>query len=195
VWFILHSSTNTFSAVRFGLPEDKPTTGADYNGDGRAEITVIRTYDSQLPARSNTYYAGDSITGALVVAQDWGGAGNQDVYVIGDYLGDRRADFAVMRRSNSGVDATNATWYILENGGSRQIVVRQFGYGSAGAATDSAICGDYNGDGKQDIAVYRNAERNFYWLNSPDFNSFSSQQWGQPNSFNIPVGMLHTFNW
>jgi hypothetical protein len=55
------------------------------------------------------------------------------------------------------------------------------------------LCGDYNGDGKQDIAVYREANRTFYWLNSPDFNNFSSQQWGATSGGNLPVGVLHTF--
>lgn len=194
MWFILRSNTNTFSAVRFGSAEsDLPVTGADYNGDGRAEITVIRRYFDLQTERSNTYFAGDSNTGALVLAQDWGLGGNQDVYVIGDYLGDRRADFAVMRQSDSSGTALNGIWYILENGGSGQIVVRQFGYGYAGPQNDLPICGDYNGDGKQDIAVYRRANRTFYWLNSPDFNNFSFQQWGAASGGNLPVGVLHTF--
>ena len=70
VWFILRSNTNTFSAIQFGLSSDIPVTGADYVGDGRAEITVIRTYAGQQPARSSTYFGGDSDTGALVFAQD-----------------------------------------------------------------------------------------------------------------------------
>lgn len=97
VWFFLHSNTNTFSAVRFGLSSDMAANGADYNGDGRDEITVIRTYPNPQ-VRASTYFAGDSSTGALVLAQDWGSI--SDVYVIGDYLGDRRADFAVMRKRN-----------------------------------------------------------------------------------------------
>lgn len=190
VWLILRSNTNTFSAVRFGLTSDLPVKGADYNGDGRAEITVIRNRNTST---ASTYFAGDSSTGALVLAQDWGGGdGNRDVYVIGDYLGDRRADFAVVRRSNSGVSALNATWYILENGGSNQFVARQFGYGNAGPDTDLAVCGDYNGDGKQDIAVYRQGESTFYWLNSPGFTSFSTQQLGQLGG--LPIGISHTFN-
>jgi len=144
---------------------------------------------------SLTGHASDSNTGSLVLAQDWGiGGSGRDVYVIGDYLGDRRADFAVMRRSGFGTTAPNATWWILENGGAGQVVTRQFGYGSSAPDEDLAVCGDYNGDGKQDIAVYRQSVRTFYWLNSPGFDSFSAQQWGQPNDLNVPLGILHTFN-
>jgi hypothetical protein len=189
VWYILRSQTNTFNAVHFGLNTDLILPGADYNGDGRDEVTVVRT-DFNQPGRSSTYFAGDSSTGALVQAQDWGSS--TDVYVIGDYLGDRRADFAVMRKTESGTALFDAVWYILENGGSNQIVIRQFGYGEQGNNPDIATCGDYNGDGKQDIAVYRSSNRTFYWLNSPDFNSSSGQTWGNPNGFNAPAGVLHT---
>lgn len=189
VWFILRSQTNTFNAIRFGLDSDLAVPGADYNGDGRDEVTVIRTYPNPQ-VRSSTYFAGDSNTGDLVLAQDWGS--NSDVYVIGDYLGDRRADFAVMRRRDSSTPLVNAIWYILENGGSASFVARQFGYGESGGIPDIPVCGDYNGDGKQDIAVYRRSNRAFYWLNSPDYNSFSSQEWGQPNMINSPIGSLYT---
>lgn len=196
VWYILRSGTGTLGVVTFGSSSDFAVSGADYNGDGRDEVTVIRKYPPQQQ-RSSTYFAGDSVTGAVVVAQDWGDGGNTtDSYVFGDYIGDRRADFAIMRISNSGAPAFNATWYILENGGSGQIVVRQFGYGRGGpGGEDSAICGDYNGDGKQDIAVFRQSQMGFYWLNSPDFNTPSGQVWGDPTAGggNFPIARTRTF--
>ncbi len=187
-WFILRSRTNTFSSVNFGLSGftnnsgDLPIAGADYNGDGRADITVIR----RAANGSATYFAGDSTTGALVAVQQWGNF-DTDFFVVGDYLGDRRADFAVYRAFQGGV---NGTWFIQENGGTGR-VIRPFGLTSLAGVTDRPICGDYNGDGKQDIAIYRSSTSSFFWLNSPDFNTFSGIQFGQPGEF--PVAGLRAF--
>jgi hypothetical protein len=183
-WFILRSSNNTFAAVSFGLSGftngnrsgDLPIAGADYNGDGRADITVIR----RNADGSSTYFAGDSTTGAPVAVQQWGNF-DTDFFVVGDYLGDRRADFAVYRTFAGG---TNGTWFIQENGGSGR-VVRPFGFTSLASVTDRPICGDYNGDGKQDIAIYRSSNSSFYWLNSPNFDTFSGIQFGQPGEFAV----------
>ncbi len=115
-----------------------------------------------------------------------------DFYVVGDYLGDRRADFAVYRAIGT-ISGDNGTWFIQENGGSGR-VIRPFGLTSVGnITTDRPICGDYNGDGKQDIAIYRSSNSTFYWLNSPgfNFNSSSTIQFGQPGD--IPVAGLRAF--
>jgi hypothetical protein len=187
-WFYLRSSNNTLGAINFGLSGftngagDYPIAGADYNGDGRDEITVIRRNASG----EATYFAADSMTGALVTAQQWG-LFDSDFFVIGDYLGDRRADFAVFRAFQGGI---NGTWFVRENGGTG-FVARSFGLTSLASVTDRPICGDYNGDGKQDIAIYRSANSTFYWLNSPGFDTFSALQTGQPGSF--PIAGLRAF--
>jgi hypothetical protein len=189
-WFFLRSSNNTVGVVNFGAPGfstgrsggDVPIAGADYNGDGRAEITVIR----DNPSGPDIYLAGDTNTGALVLAQPWGEF-ETDFYVVGDYLGDRRADFAVFRAFAGG---TTGNWFIRENGGNT-IVSRAFGFTSLASAADRPICGDYNGDGKQDIAIYRSSNSSFFWLNSPDFNTFSGQQFGQAGDF--PIAGLRAF--
>ncbi len=189
-WFFLRSSNNTVGVINFGNPgfsterngADIPIAGADYNGDGRAEITVIRNN----PSGEDIYLAGDSNTGALVLAQPWGQF-ETDFYVVGDYLGDRRADFAVFRAFAPGI---NGTWFIRENGGS-STVTRQFGFNSLASVTDRPICGDYNGDGKQDIAIHRSTDSSFFWLNSPNFDTFSGQQFGRPGDF--PIAGLKAF--
>lgn len=172
VWYYLRSSNNTLAGVSFGLDTDSTIAGADYNGDGRADLTVIRTVGG-----SSTYFVGDSVSGALILAQPWGSF-SADLYVVGDYLGDSRADFAVWR----GVMASgNGVWYIKENGGSGQTF---FQFGIPGS--DAALCGDYNGDGKSDIAVYRSSTATFYWLNSGGTGTIGSQQSGLPGDLAIP---------
>lgn len=187
VWYYLRSSDNSFGAINFGIAgagagTDLPETGADYNGDGRADLVVIR----RNADGTATYYVGDSITGQIILIQQWGIASG-DVVVTGDFIGDERADFAVWRGER---DTGDGFWYIKENGGD-QIVAIPFGIPGMNFL-DRAIRGDYNGDGKDDIAIYRtyrNAQspdnNTFYWLNSPNFDTLGAFKFGSAG--NIPV--------
>ena len=180
VWYYLRSSDNSYRIIHFGVAgtgagTDSPHPGADYNGDGRADITVIR----RNADGTGTYFVGDSVTGAIILVQQWG-LRTPDSYVIGDFLGDSRADFAVWRDSPT---SGNGVWYIKENGGERILMIP---FGIPNYLIDNAIRGDYNGDGKDDIAVYRkwydrNARDNntFYWLNSPNFDTLGAYQFGE----------------
>lgn len=187
-WFVLRSSNNTFAAAVFGIGdgslfEDVPLPGADYTGDGRAEIGVIRPN----LFGGDTYFIGDVNTGAVVLAQPWGELFT-DVFMTGDYLGDSRADFTVWRGLISPLGNGNGFWYVQENGGNNRIIV-QFGIPSSQEQiNDIPVCGDYNGDGKSDIAVYRYTNNTFYWLNSPSLTSIGGQQLGQPGD--LPVGAV-----
>jgi subtilisin-like proprotein convertase family protein len=154
VWYILRSSDNTFIATTFGNSStDVPIAGADYNGDGKADLTVLR-------GAPTTYYIGDAVTGNLILTQQWGNF-TTDFYVVGDFLGGSKADFAVWRGRDSSVDGY---WYIKENGGSGLVITK---FGIPGIVGDFPVCGDYNGDGKSDIAVYRPSNKTFYWLTNP----------------------------
>ena len=182
-WFYLRSSNNTVGGVAFGNATsgvaDVRMAGADYTGDGRAEIAVIRLNATG----KDSYLIGDSVTGTLVMAQAWGEF-NTDFYIIGDFLGDTRADFAVWR----GFGATSTgEWHIRENGGTTQIIGYKWGIGGS----DVAVCGDYNGDGKSDMAVWRPSNRTFYWANSPGNTTSGVQVFG--NAGDSPIGQLRTY--
>lgn len=192
VWYILRSSDNTFLSPVFGVSGatgDFPVAGADYNGDGRADLTVLR-----LDSSSNiTYLVGDAVTGSLILAQPWGNY-NTDFIVVGDYLGDSKADFAVWRGFGSG---TNGVWYIKENGGPGLVNV-QFGIPGTSSVRDIPMCGDYNGDGKSDIAVYRRSNKTFYWSSDLSGSSASAFTITFPSgtgsiSGELPVAALRTF--
>ncbi|HEX9927377.1 MAG TPA: hypothetical protein VGB02_02410 [Pyrinomonadaceae bacterium] len=191
LWSYRASSTNTLRSVLFGksaatqaelATEDIPLAGGDFSGDGRADIVVLR----QNASGSETYIWGDSVTGQQISSFIWGEF-NTDYFVIGDFLGDSRIDFAVWRGAGSGTDAT---WYIRENGGTG-FIARQFGVSRVSGAGDLAIAGDFGGDSKYDIAVYRQSNNTFYWLNSPTATTVSGQQFGLAGD--RPVGELKTF--
>jgi hypothetical protein len=53
--------------------------------------------------------------------------------------------------------------------------------GLVGTGADVPVLGDYDGDGKIDIAVYRPATGGWYILrSSANFTTFLSSSWGNP---------------
>ncbi|HYP50825.1 MAG TPA: VCBS repeat-containing protein, partial [Pyrinomonadaceae bacterium] len=185
LWSYRASTTNTLRSVAFGTAtgtstEDVPMAGGDFTGDGRADLVVIR----QNANGPDSYIWGDSVTGQQISSFPWGDF-STDYYVLGDFLGDTRIDFAVWRNGGDGY------WYIRENGGTG-FVARFLGNPGGSATTrDIAVAGDFGGDSKYDIAIYRQTNNTFYWLESPNFLTFRSQQFGLAGD--RPVGELKTF--
>jgi subtilisin-like proprotein convertase family protein len=104
---------------------DKP----DFDGDGRADVSVFRDGVWFIQRSS------DGGTSAI----SWGTAG--DIPVWGDYDGDGITDAAVYRNGN---------WFARRSSDGGLTYV-----GFGGAAQDIPVPADYDGDGITDVAVYR----------------------------------------
>ena len=154
VWYRLNSgSNNSFSAVQFGVAEDK-IAPADYDGDGKTDLAVFRP-------STGIWYLQRSTLGLNTLA--FGQSG--DVPAPGDFDGDGKADLAVFRPATG-------IWYLLNssNGG-----VRSVQFGQSG---DVPQVGDFDGDGKSDVSLYRPSNGVWYRLNSSN-NQFVAAQFGQ----------------
>jgi hypothetical protein len=155
----MSSATGAQRAIPFGtlsgFPKDSVAAvlGADFNNDGKDEL-VLATLDN---ANLITYYIGDSTTGAGVMTRQFGDYDTDFLVVPGDYTGDGRADFVAVRQNAAG---SPATWYI-NNSATNATTAANFGISdpSYGGSEDLPVRGDYDGDGRFDIAVYRKARR------------------------------------
>jgi hypothetical protein len=88
---------------------------------------------------------------------------------------DGRADIAVFRPSNG-------TWFRLSSANNNQFNAVQFGQ-----AGDAPMLVDFDGDGKTDIAVYREAR----WLvQQSSNNQFSAIQFGLSTDKPVPAAYL-----
>lgn len=177
IWYVLRSSDGGFVAAQFGVSTDFTAPG-DYDGDTKFDFAVQRP--GATAGDQATFYILNSMNGSLSVIPF--GFSN-DLVVPGDYDGDNKTDIAVVREGQTGFE-NNLVWYILKSS-DQGLIANVFG----NLDTDLNVQNDYDGDGKTDIAIWRDTDASFYVLRSTD-NALSVVQWGAPSDF--PVASYDT---
>jgi CSLREA domain-containing protein len=115
-------------------------TAYDFDGDGRSDIALFR------PSNGNWYELRSQSGGFF--AQQFGQSG--DLIAPADYDGDGKTDIAVWRGTVPG--AGNFAYFYIFNSADNSFRPVQFG-----ATGDVPVAGDWDADGKADLAVYREA--------------------------------------
>lgn len=155
-WYIWESSTNTLRVEQFGRAGDNPTIVNDFDGDGTDDLSVFRINNSgQGPGQAYFFYRGslNNPEGHVTYVpwgMRWGSQSTEaDDPYTGDFDGDGKADFGIQRKVDTTTTANGpAVFWILTATGQ----VRHEYFGLQG---DRVVPGDYDGDGKTDIAVAR----------------------------------------
>ena len=203
VYHILRIATHGRGMFEMSLDAPSNSTKFDFDGDGRADISVFR------PDGGVWYLLGS--TSGFAGAQF---GASTDKIVPADYDGDGKTDLAVYRsgtwylqRSSAGFTGvafgdgndipqpadfdgdgkaelavwrpSNGTWYVLN------LATNQFTAAQFGAGTDKPVVGDYDGDGRADYAVYRPSNGTWY-LQRSQFG-FTGQQFGDANDKPTPA--------
>lgn len=157
-WRRYNSTDNTYHSYQFGVAGDEPVA-RDYDGDGKTDFAVVRRSPGSCTINgSMVWYVLRSSDNGFVAFQF---GYDTDIAAPGDYDGDGKFDFAVQRPGtyppdNPNCPAIKATkgnassdFYIYRSS-DNILTVMPFGLSS-----EFVVPGDYDGDGKTDIAVVR----------------------------------------
>ena len=142
------------------------TLDSDLDGDSRMDAFVFRP--------SNTYsYALGSMNNAMLTHKFDKLVNDSDPFLV-DFDGDGIADYSFIR--TDAITGAMTTFYVASNTGD----VHQVAWGNVNLS-DKPVYGDYDRDGKMDVAVYRTANGVWYILQSSDGQP-RYEAWGQPNN-------------
>jgi hypothetical protein len=132
-----------------GLAGDIPVTG-DWNGDGRTKIGIFRAGLWVLDFDGNgVFEAGKDVTFSF-------GGIPGDIPVVGDWSADGKTKVGVFRLGRQWVLDANGNRAFDGTGPGKDIV---FPFG--GIAGDIPVVGDWSGDGKSNVGLFRH---DHYWI-------------------------------
>jgi Ca2+-binding RTX toxin-like protein len=140
--------------IQFGQSGDLPLVG-DWNGDGKDEIGAY--HQAASSAQSNSYILDVGAPGASgETAYSFGLRG--DIPIVGDWNGDNQDDVGTFRSN-----AVGGPYFFLDEGarGFSGTTRGELGY-QFGLAGDVPLIGDWDGNGIDDLGVYRPSSSRYY---------------------------------
>ena len=174
-WWVYFSNGSGFTGAAWGASTDFAVPG-DYDGDGKFDFAVQRPGPTlSSPA---TFYIYGSKVGYFGVP--WGIS--SDFAIPGDYDGDGATDVAIVRE---GATATDSLFWAIYRSDGQGAFLTNFGL----SGDDFTAQGDYDGDNKTDIAVWRQSTGTF-WVLSSLTSEFYGVNWGAAGD--IPVATYDT---
>jgi VCBS repeat protein/centrosomal CEP192-like protein len=115
----------------------------DFNGDGKLDLAVANFGSLNVSVLLGN---GD---GTFQTAVDYGAGSNPSSVAVGDFNGDGKLDLAVANANSGGFGNGNGSILLGNGDGTFQATVNY----NAGTNPSSVAVGDFNGDGKLDLAL------------------------------------------
>ncbi|MEV0675214.1 trypsin-like serine protease [Actinosynnema sp. NPDC050436] len=150
-----------------GLANDGAISrSGDFDGDARKDVVTFQRGQS-----ADVWVALSRATG-FDAAQWWHGyfAANEEVPLIGDFNGDGKDDIAAFQRG-----ASADVWVALSTGSGFDTARWWHGYFAAG--NEIPAVGDFDGDGKDDIAAFQRGASADVWVALSTGSGFDTARW------------------
>jgi len=164
VSILLGKGDGTFQAAAEYGTATSPTSVAvgDFNGDGRLDLAVANNGSSNFRVGSVSILLGNG-DGTFQPHVDYPALSNSSSVIVGDFNGDTKLDLAVANSNAGGEDLNNLSLFLGNGDGTFQ---PQVDY-AAGTNPSSVVLGDFNGDGRLDLAVADHASTKISVLLQP----------------------------
>ena len=174
----------TYVPWGFGEQFDFFVNPGDFDGDGKFDFCIQRTNPAAAGSGQFVLLKSSNLGVEYIT---WGRS--SDLIVPGDYDGDGKYDFCVSRTETIGGNP-GRSYYILErDGGGTGISPIRWGI-----AGDVRTPGDFDGDGKTDVAIWRpsaTAGESRYFVRRSSDGALQQYQWGQSGDFAVPAWIVH----
>ena len=123
---------------------------ADFNGDGKADLAIaVENYDPAKPNLALVLAGKGDGTFQHATAVTLAGGLSVSSLAAGDFNGDRKPDLAVVVNTQNGGTADEVLVFLASGDGSFQPSASY----AAGPVAFAVVTGDFNNDGKLDLAV------------------------------------------
>ena len=149
-FYIINSTNGTIRVESFGQTGDDPSIVGDYDGDGKADLAVYRP-GASAGLQSTFFYRG-SLSNPSGNVTYVGFGLNGDVPLGGDFDGDGRFDFHVMR---------NEAGQMVHYEARTTAGFRVYPYG---LPTDRFFVGDFDIDRRMDVGAVRATAPQYDWF-------------------------------
>lgn len=154
VWYLQSNLNGTITGPQWGVATDKIAPD-DYDGDGKADAAVWRP----APPTQAAFFILQS-SNSMARTEIFGQTNDQS-NVTGDWDGDGKADVAVYR---NGASAGQQSFFFYR--GSNINPNGNITYLLWGLNGDKPVRGDFDGDGKQDLTIFRPSDGTWHILQS-----------------------------
>jgi hypothetical protein len=144
------ATTPSFAAQQtfaVGMSPEAVAVG-DINGDGKPDLIVVNSGSNTVSVLLNTTATG-ATTPSFAAQQTFAVGTQPHAVAVGDFNGDGKPDLAV---ANTGSDTVSVLLNTTAMGATTPSFAAQQTF-AVGTAPDGVAVGDFNGDGKPDLAV------------------------------------------